>query len=66
MATTGSRDAPLERDLKRLSKIGPHGLRVRPGPMLAAVSRLSAVYGRPCQVSVERVMGCGLVGVIAA
>lgn len=33
-----------------------------PEPMLAAVSRLAARHGRPCQVSVERVMGCGVGG----
>lgn len=33
-----------------------------PEPMLAAVARLAARYGRFCEVSVERVMGCGLGG----
>jgi dihydroorotate dehydrogenase electron transfer subunit len=33
-----------------------------PEPMLAAVARLAARYGRACEVSVERVMGCGLGG----
>ncbi len=33
-----------------------------PEPMLAAVSRLAASYRRPSQVSVERIMGCGLGG----
>ena len=33
-----------------------------PEPMLAAVARLTARYGRACEVSVERVMGCGLGG----
>ena len=33
-----------------------------PEPMLAAVARLAAKHGRPCEVSVERVMGCGLGG----
>ena len=33
-----------------------------PEPMLAAVARLTAASGTPCQVSVERVMGCGLGG----
>ena len=33
-----------------------------PEPMLAAVARLAARYGRSCEVSVERVMGCGLGG----
>ena len=30
--------------------------------MLAAVSKLVARFGRQCEVSVERVMGCGLGG----
>jgi dihydroorotate dehydrogenase electron transfer subunit len=30
--------------------------------MLAAVARLAARYGQRCEVSVERVMGCGLGG----
>ena len=33
-----------------------------PEPMLAAVARLAAAHGRQSQVSVERVMGCGLGG----
>ena len=33
-----------------------------PEPMLEAVARLAARYNHPCQVSVERVMGCGLGG----
>jgi dihydroorotate dehydrogenase electron transfer subunit len=33
-----------------------------PEPMLAAVAQLAAAHQRPCQVSVERVMGCGLGG----
>jgi dihydroorotate dehydrogenase electron transfer subunit len=33
-----------------------------PEPMLAAVARLAERYGRPSEVSVERVMGCGLGG----
>jgi dihydroorotate dehydrogenase electron transfer subunit len=33
-----------------------------PEPMLAAVVRLAARYRQPSQVSVERVMGCGLGG----
>jgi dihydroorotate dehydrogenase electron transfer subunit len=33
-----------------------------PEPMLAAVARLASRYGQPCEVSVERVMGCGLGG----
>jgi dihydroorotate dehydrogenase electron transfer subunit len=30
--------------------------------MLAAVARLAEQHGRRCEVSVERVMGCGLGG----
>ena len=33
-----------------------------PEPMLAAVAHLAARHGVPCEVSVERVMGCGLGG----
>jgi dihydroorotate dehydrogenase electron transfer subunit len=33
-----------------------------PEPMLAAVAHLAAEFGQPCEVSVERVMGCGLGG----
>jgi dihydroorotate dehydrogenase electron transfer subunit len=33
-----------------------------PEPMLAAVAKLAARYHQPSQVSVERVMGCGLGG----
>ncbi|MGH9387924.1 MAG: hypothetical protein ACRD2N_27005, partial [Vicinamibacterales bacterium] len=33
-----------------------------PEPMLAAVARIAAKYHQPSQVSVERVMGCGLGG----
>jgi dihydroorotate dehydrogenase electron transfer subunit len=54
---------PLERDLKARP---PHAsvmlYACGPEPMLAAVARLAAAHGRPSQVSVERVMGCGLGG----
>jgi dihydroorotate dehydrogenase electron transfer subunit len=33
-----------------------------PEPMLAAAAQLAMRYRQPCQVSVERVMGCGLGG----
>jgi dihydroorotate dehydrogenase electron transfer subunit len=33
-----------------------------PEAMLAAAARTAAAHGRPCQVSVERIMGCGLGG----
>ena len=52
---------PLERELR-----GAHGdvtiYACGPEPMLEAVATLAARYGRPSQVSVERVMGCGLGG----
>ena len=54
---------PLERDLRR--RAGKSNVMIYacgPEPMLAAVSSLSAVHGCPCQVSVERVMGCGIGG----
>jgi dihydroorotate dehydrogenase electron transfer subunit len=55
--------APLERRLAArpagapvmLYACGPEG-------MLAATARTAIKYGRPCQVSVERVMACGLGG----
>ena len=33
-----------------------------PEGMLAATAKIAMRYGRPCQVSVERIMGCGLGG----
>jgi len=57
--------APLERRLAgrppadvapaMIFACGPEG-------MLAATARTAAKFGRPCQVSVERIMGCGLGG----
>jgi len=55
--------APLDRRLAGLSPAdtvmlyacGPEG-------MLAATARTAMKYGRPCEVSVERIMGCGLGG----
>ena len=55
--------APLERDLKSRQALA--GLMIYacgPEPMLAAVARLSEKYEVPSQVSVERVMGCGVGG----
>ena len=54
---------PLEQELGALS--GTSGARVYacgPEPMLEAVAKLAARYGQPSEVSVERVMGCGLGG----
>jgi dihydroorotate dehydrogenase electron transfer subunit len=55
--------APLERRL--IAR--PTGSRVMmyacgPEGMLAATAKLALRYGCPCQVSVERIMGCGLGG----
>jgi dihydroorotate dehydrogenase electron transfer subunit len=55
--------APLDAALSAL----PAGRDVRlyvcgPTPMMRAVARLAAAYGRPCEVSLEQVMGCGLGG----
>ncbi len=54
---------PLEEELARLPR--PNAAMVYgcgPEPMLAAVAKLAARYDQPCEVSVERVMGCGLGG----
>jgi dihydroorotate dehydrogenase electron transfer subunit len=54
---------PLERDMKARSRDAAVMIYAcGPEPMLAAVAKLSAACGRPSQVSVERVMGCGLGG----
>jgi dihydroorotate dehydrogenase electron transfer subunit len=60
--TRGRVTLPLEAALKN---VGPHGAMVYacgPEPMLEAVAKLAARYNQPSQVSVERVMGCGLGG----
>lgn len=52
---------PLERDIRAQDR---HAFiyACGPEPMLATVAKLAAASGRPSQVSVERVMGCGLGG----
>jgi dihydroorotate dehydrogenase electron transfer subunit len=60
--TKGRVTIPLEAALKN---VGAHGAMVYacgPEPMLEAVAKLAARYNQPSQVSVERVMGCGLGG----
>jgi dihydroorotate dehydrogenase electron transfer subunit len=55
--------APLDRALRErqvdrpvmIYACGPEG-------MLAATARTAAAYHRPCEVSVERIMGCGMGG----
>jgi dihydroorotate dehydrogenase electron transfer subunit len=55
--------APLDR---RLAALAPGAAVVLyacgPEGMLAAVARTAMAYGRSCEVSVERIMGCGLGG----
>ena len=55
--------APLER---RLAALPPSAAAMLyacgPEGMLAATARTAMKYGRPCEVSVERIMGCGLGG----
>src|SRR5690606_2290895 len=60
---TGRVTGPLEQALAETPESRQVVLQAcGPEPMLAAVARLAARYGRPCEVSVERVMGCGLGG----
>jgi dihydroorotate dehydrogenase electron transfer subunit len=61
--TRGRVTVPLDQQLAALP--GPDSATVYacgPEPMLEAVARLAAQYGQSSQVSVERVMGCGLGG----
>jgi dihydroorotate dehydrogenase electron transfer subunit len=63
--------APLERELQAAGEVAgglqasARGIMIYacgPEPMLEAVAHLASRYGRPSEVSVERVMGCGLGG----
>ena len=61
--------APLERHLQAAAPGGDQAsasdimiYACGPEPMLKAVAQVAAQYGRASQVSVERVMGCGLGG----
>jgi dihydroorotate dehydrogenase electron transfer subunit len=54
---------PLERRLAARSQERPVMVYAcGPEGMLAATARAAARQGRPCQVSVERIMGCGMGG----
>jgi dihydroorotate dehydrogenase electron transfer subunit len=54
---------PLEDELARLARPGAAMIYAcGPEPMLEAVATLAARYDQPSEVSVERVMGCGLGG----
>jgi len=55
--------APLERRLAALDRDAPVMVYVcGPEGMLAGAARAAARHGRRCQVSVERIMGCGMGG----
>jgi len=55
--------APLDRRLSSKSPTSPVMIYAcGPERMLAATAQIAMKYGRPCQVSVERIMGCGLGG----
>ncbi|HXG88319.1 MAG TPA: dihydroorotate dehydrogenase electron transfer subunit [Vicinamibacterales bacterium] len=61
--THGRVTIPLEQSLAQLPDAGRAMLYAcGPEPMLEAVARLAAKYRQPSEVSVERVMGCGLGG----
>jgi dihydroorotate dehydrogenase electron transfer subunit len=53
---------PLEAELKAAVGRDVRIYACGPEPMLAAVAALAEKYGRRCQVSVERTMGCGMGG----
>jgi dihydroorotate dehydrogenase electron transfer subunit len=53
---------PLERELRDADDRKVIVYACGPEPMLEAVAQLAARYGRRSQVSVERVMGCGMGG----
>jgi dihydroorotate dehydrogenase electron transfer subunit len=55
--------APLDTRLARRNADAPVMIYAcGPEGMLAATAKTAAQYARPCQVSVERVMGCGMGG----
>jgi len=54
--------APLDRELQEARGRGVKIYTCGPEPMLEAVAKIAARYGRSCEVSVERVMGCGMGG----
>ncbi len=63
--STGDRGritVPLERELRRAASAEVMVYACGPEPMLEAVARVAATFKRQSQVSVERVMGCGMGG----
>jgi dihydroorotate dehydrogenase electron transfer subunit len=59
---TGRVTLPLERELKHHASADVMVYACGPEPMLEAVAHVCARYGRTCELSVERVMGCGMGG----
>jgi dihydroorotate dehydrogenase electron transfer subunit len=53
---------PLERELQRATRSDVMIYGCGPEPMLEAVAHVAARFERPSQLSVERVMGCGMGG----
>jgi dihydroorotate dehydrogenase electron transfer subunit len=53
---------PLERELQRVGAADVTVYACGPEPMLEAVAHVAERHGKPSQVSVERVMGCGMGG----
>ena len=61
--TRGFVTAPLEAALGSASRSTEiHLYACGPTPMMRAVAKVAASYGRRCDVSLEQVMGCGLGG----
>jgi dihydroorotate dehydrogenase electron transfer subunit len=54
--------APLDLALRQHPGHAIHLYVCGPTPMMRAVARLAEQHGRPCDVSLEQVMGCGLGG----
>jgi len=54
---------PLQQELAQLGPSSDVRISVcGPTPMMRAVATLASTHGRPCEVSLEQVMGCGLGG----
>lgn len=53
---------PLDRALAARTRGSTMIYACGPEPMLAAVAEVAGRHGQPCEVSVERTMGCGLGG----
>ena len=62
VGTKGRITAPLEQALQQAQDADVVLYACGPEPMLVAVARIAGRFGHPSQLSVERVMGCGLGG----